>query len=373
MAGSVKTWEMKMKTGRTINELAAELTRQAASKKDFIARTNNMLVVVDDRKPKLALGDKHEFAINEIAHDQIGAHTGIPAKYYDRMRTEAPQLLANNINEWFRKYPAPRLVRTLDETTRALLSNQYRPLENYDLANAVLPIIADLKLEVMSCEVTERRLYIKAVDQRILRDVPKGRTLGDGSHVGFDTCSPAVIISNSEVGYGNLSVESGVFTHACTNLMAFAKAGMKRRHVGARHELTDVEQIEQFLSDATREATDRAIWMQVRDIVLGSFNEAKFSGEIDKLKELAGIKLEGNPVEVIELTTKKFGFTESEKGSLMTHLIEGGDLSRYGLLNAVTRTAQDLDSYDRASEFERIGGQIIELPSSGWKELAVAA
>jgi len=34
---------------------------------------------------------------------------------------------------------------------------------------------------------------------------------------------------------------------------------------------------------------------------------------------------------------------------LLRHLIEGGDLSQYGLINAVTRTAEDAKFYDRAS------------------------
>ena len=41
---------------------------------------------------------------------------------------------------------------------------------------------------------------------------------------------------------------------------------------------------------------------------------------------------------------------------MLRHLIEGGDLSAYGLVNAVTHFAQDVDDYDRATEFEALGG-----------------
>lgn len=368
-----------MKTGRTLSELAAELERQANSKKDFVASTANMRVVVAVPSPqqapvaRLALGDREPLSMNEIAHDQIGTHTGIPAKYYDRMRLEAPGLLANNINEWFAKYPATRLVRSLDGNARAFLSDAYRPLENFDLAEAVLPILLDLKLDIMSCEVTERRLYIKAVDERLKRDVPKGHAMGDGTHTFFDTVSPAVIIGNSEVGCGSLFVETGVFTKVCTNLAMIAGGGMKRRHVGARHALTDGEQVQHLLSDATKKATDKAIWMQVRDIVRAGFDEARFGATVDKLKGLTEQKIEGDPVKVVELSTKKFGMTETEGKSILRHLIEGADLTRYGLFNAITRTAQDLPSYDRASEFERVGGQVVELPKNEWRELAMAA
>ena len=43
---------------------------------------------------------------------------------------------------------------------------------------------------------------------------------------------------------------------------------------------------------------------------------------------------------------------------------KGAFLSLWGLANAVTRSAEDCESYDRAIEMERIGGQVIELEPS---------
>lgn len=362
-----------MKTGKTLTQLAMEIERQQAAKQDFVASTTAMRMQNDELPggPALQLGER-DFGINEIGHDQIGAHTGIPAKYYDKMRVEAPDLLASNVNRWFDKYPAPRMVRTLDGKVRAFLSDSYRPLENADLAEAVLPILTDLNMEIMSCEITERRLYIKAVDKRIERDVPTGRQIGDGSHVFFDTCSPAAIISNSEVGLGQLSIDTGVFTRVCTNLATFASAGMKKRHVGAKSAL-DGEEIRHLLTDETKRATDRAVWMQVRDVLQGAFDEARFSANVDRMMPLAAQRIDGDPIKVVELSAKRIGATEGESTSILRHLIAGGDLTRYGLFNAVTRTAQDIESYDRASEFERMGGALVELPANEWRELAKAA
>lgn len=368
-----------MKTGRTLTALAQEIERQQQAKVDLVVSTNHMVMepVSANEGPGLAIApgtdQERRFGVNRIGHQQIAAHTGIPKAYYDKMAAEAPGLLANNVNEWFRRYPAPRMVRTLDGNVRAFLSDSYRPLEHADLAEAVLPVLMDMKLEIMSCEVTEQRLYIKAVDERIKADIPSGKSLGDGSHTIFDTVSPAIIISNSEVGLGQLSVESGVFTKVCTNLAAIAGAGMKKRHVGAKNGLGDGEAIRHLLSDETKRATDRAVWMQVRDVVKGAFEEARFKAHCDKLAGLSEQRIEGDPVKVIELSSKKLGITEQESKGVLRHLIEGGDLTRYGLFNAITRTAQDLESYDRASEFERLGGQVIELAANDWRELAAAA
>ena len=82
---------------------------------------------------------------------------------------------------------------------------------------------------------------------------------------------------------------------------------------------------------------------------------------------MADQKIEQSVVTAMDVTAKRFGFQDSEKVSVLQHLIEGGDLSRYGLFNAVTRTAEDVADYDRATQFERFGGDIIELAPSDWK------
>lgn len=382
-----------MKTGRTLNELAAEITRQQSTKRDFVVSTASMAMSTNvtagatadwekpaaERRPdpttRLMLHIGNEggptYGINEIAHDQLATFAGIPGKYYDRMRNVQPALLAENVNTWLHASPAPRLVRVLDDTTRAFLSSTYRPLENYDLAEAVLPVLADLKLEVWSAEITERRLYLKCVNSRILRDIPKGAKIGDGGHTFFDTCCPAIQITNSEVGIGALSIETGMLTRACTNLAWFSNSGMRKRHVGARNEIS-TENIAELLSDDTRRQTDKAIWMQVRDVVRGAFNEIQFNARMDKVAETAGQRIEADPVRVVEFSARKFGWNNAERDSVLKHLVEGADLSRYGLFNAVTRTAEDCQSYDRASEFEKLGAHLIDLPASEWKVIANA-
>lgn len=355
-----------MKSGRSLRELAEEITRRATAKKDYLVPTN---VAQMTETARLTFGEEI-VDVTDLAHSQIAEHTGIPAAYYRKMKAEKPELLANNVNAWFAKYPATRMVRTLDGEARAFLSDKYRPLENEDLAEAVLPVLMDLDVIIMSCEITDRRLYIKAVDRRIEKDIPTGRRLGDGSHVIFDTLSPAITISNSEVGEGSLAVMTSIFTRQCTNLATFGERSVRKSHVGAKHELA-VGNFD-LLSDETRKLTDKALWSQVKDVVKASFDEARFNTLAERMREAADDRFEGDPVKVVELAAKRFGVTEGEKGSILKHLVEKGDLSRWGLSSAVTRAAADLPDYDRASEFERLGGAIVELDRKDWKELAGA-
>ena len=53
-------------------------------------------------------------------------------------------------------------------------------------------------------------------------------------------------------------------------------------------------------------------------------------------------------------------------------MIRGGDLSLYGLSNAITRAAQDVESYDRSTEMESIGYTVLGMSRSDWQRLNAA-
>lgn len=358
------------KAGRTLQALAAEIVRRAEAKRDFIAPVTklSMGLAAETDSPVLQLtnGDVKSFPITPHAHGQLAEYVSIPLTYYRRMEQEDPVLLAKNVNRWLEQIgdaakdkPAPRrMVRTLDGQVRAVLSDGYRPLENEDLADAILPVLNELDLMILSCEITDRRLYIKAVDRSIERDVPTGKHMGDGGHTIFDTCCPAITISNSEVGSGALSISAGVWTKACTNLADFG-ANMRKYHTGKRAELSD--EVYALLTDATKQATDRAVWMQTTDLVKGAFAAAQFDALCARLGTAAAEAIPAEQVvEVIERVGKRFSLNGDERKGVLAALIRDGDLSRYGLHSAVTRFSQeDAVGYDRATELERIGGEII--------------
>lgn len=355
-----------MKKGKTIDELAAEIMRQADAKRDFVVPTQLMGL---DPELQLVFGE-HRFPVQDLTHTQIAERTDIPVKYYNRMRTAAPELLRENVNTWWKEQPSKRIVRTLDGEARAFLTDSYRRMDYVDLAEAVLPALTELNLHIISADITARRLYIKAVDAAIERDIPKGHALGDGSHVFFDTVSPAIQISDSEVGLGSLSVEVGTLTKMCTNLAWVPGQGMRKAHLGR---MSAGEEIEHLLSDDTRKASDKALWMMVRDVVKNAFNEAKFDAMVDVMKGSTERKIEGDPAAVVELVGERFAMTKDSRQSVLRHLVEGGSLSQYGLANAITRAAEDEASYDVATDFEKAGGTIMTLPAGEWKEYAKAA
>lgn len=350
-----------MKTGKTLTELAQEIDRQAKAKRDFIAPTTQLDMVLESKEgaqvPTMKVNGHGQFAVTEVAHEQIANRLGIPQKYYDRLRNDAPTLLTNNVNHWLHTKPEKRMVRTLDSNMRALLSDRYRPLDYFDTAETALPLIQEMGCRIESAELTERRLYIKAVTDRLTVEVKKG-----------DVIQAGIVISNSEVGLGSVRVEPMIFRLVCLNGMISADAGMKKYHVGRGHGEGDMA--EEFFRDATRMADDRAFWMKVQDVIRGAFNKDIFERIARRLTDSATEIIDADPVEVVEVVQEKYQLNDTERSGILTHLIKGGDLSRYGLVQAITRMSQDVPSYDRATELERLGGQVLELPRQDWRTIA---
>jgi hypothetical protein len=144
---------------------------------------------------------------------------------------------------------------------------------------------------------------------------------------------------------------------------------LKKYHVGRTNGHGD-DAIQALLRDETKALNDRAFWSTVQDVVRGTLQETTFQHIVARWRAATQERITTDPVQVVEVTAKRFGLTEAERGSVLRHLVEGGDLSRYGLANAVTRASQDCDDYDRATDLERLGGQLIELPRPAWQELA---
>lgn len=347
-----------MKTGISLTALAAKIEAQRDLKHDMIVPTTKATVETSsDKVSSLIVPGQGSFPILPLAHRQIATHTGIPAQYYDRMQDEQPALLASNINTWFNAKPANRMVRTLGGDMRAFLSDRYQRIENEEIAEAALPVLMDLPgVKITSCEVTDRRLYIHAVVPTITGEVKRG-----------DVVEAGVIISNSEVGLGSVSVAGLIWRLVCLNGMKTSDA-FRRNHVGRK-----VEDNEALWADDTRKADDRAVLLKVRDMVRAAVDETNFRVQLSKLQALTEGKIIGSPEKAIEVLARKVGATDGERGGILRSLIEGGDLSRWGIVNAITHQAHGAESYDRAVEFESMGGKLVDLPASEWREVLEAA
>ena len=341
-----------MKTGRSTQELLKELQRQQSEKRDYISPASSLMLNGDGYT--LSMGDK-DFGTTVLFHHQVASSLNIPVKYYDLMQKEKPELLAENVNSWFSDREQKYMLRSLSGTARALLSDRYQRIDNLEVASAVLPLFAGIEdAEVVSSEVTESKLYLKIVNHRV-----EAKCVGDVVQAG-------VVISNSEVGVGAVAVFPLVYTLACKNGLIVNSFCERKTHIGRA--VKGLESYE-ILSDETKEAEDKAFLLKLRDVVKAALEETRFMQIVGELERAAGIPITGYVQDVVELTCKDYGMNETEQEGILKYLIEGGDLSRYGLSNAITRTSQDAESYDRATALEGIGWNVITMPAGQWKAI----
>ncbi len=353
-----------MKQGRALPEVLMELQRQNAAKQDYIAPAQSFHLSEDGQTFGIThqnTGVQEVFGTTDLFHRQVGSALNIPAKYYDLMRLQKPDLLAENVNAWFADRDQSYMIRSMDygsgRVARALLSDRYRRIDNLEVAAAVLPLFAGKEeMEVVSCEVTESRLALKIVNHKLEMAVVPG-----------DYVQAGVVISNSEVGLGAVSVQPLVYRLVCSNGLCVNDFGERKAHVGRSAKA--LEDSFTIYTDETLEAEDKAFMLKLRDTTLAAIEEARFAQIVGRLQETTQAKITGRVQDVIELTGKAFDLNQGEQDSILNYLIQGGDLSLYGLTNAITRASQDVESYDRATALEGIGWQVATMPAAQWKEI----
>ena len=230
------------------------------------------------------------YGITPLARRQLAEKLKIPYAYFERMRTEQPELLDRNVNAW---------------------------------------------------------LYLKVVTPSIALEVAPG-----------DVVQAGVVVSNSEVGCGMLSVQPLAFRLVCSNGLIASDRMLRKTHVGRALDSEPPSGI--VFKDDTLQADDRAFFLRVRDVVEVAVSESTLRLVGEKLRRTKEIPLDGDPIKAVEVLGQRHGLNEAERAGVLRSLIEGGELSGYGLVNAVTHLSQQLADYDRASELEALGGRLVE-------------
>jgi Domain of unknown function (DUF932) len=345
--------------GTPLSELAQQLITERQTQRDFIADTHRLTTHPAGAGVSIELQHNDgtmDVTPTRFALGQIANHYKIPMAYVDRMiQANAGPLLAQNLAYWFAEQPSTRLLRTRTGDTgelRAFLSRRYRALDNYELAEAVIPQLERPGVRVVSARITDTHFYLQATSDRVTAEVRRG-----------DIVQAAVVIANSEVGASSLRVSPMVYRLVCTNGL-ISGSELRQHHVGRGLDPNDGAS--EFYRDETCRAVDRAFWLKVVDTVDAAMNEALFGQLVDKLRVAAGEPLDAKPSAIVEVVGRRFGLTETEQDGVLQQLALGADWTRYGVVNAVTRIAEDSATYDRAVELERIGGEVLDLPVSAF-------
>jgi hypothetical protein len=301
------------------------------------------------------------FELNPYATSQLATDLGIPKRYFDRMADGAERLLEQNVKHWLYEDPKRRMIRGYrnpagESTGRAWLSDHYRRLDNIEVARQLLPEFDNLDTEVKfhQAAVTDTNLYIRATFPQMVSEVKVG-----------DAVCWGIEIRNSEVGAGTLGIAGFVNRLICINGMTVTRM-INRRHVGRR--IDD----EGILSNEALMADDVAYWLAARDTLRAAISETRFEQVVAQLREtLEGETIE-HPIGATEVLANRFALTADEKESVLTQLVTGGDLTRWGALNAITAAAKSAEGFDRQAEMEGFGWQMVGMTEREWNGIAGA-
>jgi hypothetical protein len=350
----------------TLEETLAAIVAEDARKIDLVADSRSISFEAESTSTilvDLPDGQGGAFDLNAHALGQVANDVGIPKRYFDRMRADAPDLFRENVHHWLRNEPERRLIRGLrptegesDPVGRAWLSDRYRRLDNIEIARTLLPEFESLDTEVVfhNAAVTEQRLYLRATFPAMEAEVKVGEPIRWG-----------VELRNSEVGAGAFAINAFVLTLVCTNGMV-ASRELSARHVGRR---LDEEGI--FAAE-TLAADDSAFWLAARDTLRAAISEARFEEVVARLRETTTGEKVARPIAASEMLAQRFSLSEEEREAVLLAFASSGDMSQWGMLSAVTNAAQGRESFDRRVEMEEIGWSIATLPGREWSALAAA-
>jgi len=356
-----------MRQGKTLIELAKEVTRIQESAVDFRLPTKALSM---DSAGSIRFEDPrigaHSYKPNNWSETQLASHLEIPKNYYTKLREENPALLSDNVNHGFKRASqdnekSGRLIRVLDGKIRGYLSTSYKIMDGHDILNAILPSLKKYEFQVCSSEITERKLYLKTTSPRITGEVKVN-----------DPVQYGVMVSTSDVGAGQLSIEPFINRLACSNGMVMSTT-FKKAHLG-RNNFSGY--IEQIMSDKTRDLNSAAFFATIRDYLENTMRPELFQQQIELMKSAAARDITNTDIEkVIEVSMRAVGQSgENLKKSLLHSLAsgnEGAGLTQWGLTNSFTAAAKNPDlDYDKATELERAGGLILELNSTQWSRIA---
>jgi hypothetical protein len=355
----------------TLAAFAEAILKQQEAKRDFVVDGRAMSFRPDDDTNEMILawdapseiegiaGGVEAMPLRDHAHGQMAAKTGIPKRYYDRMREEATSLLSTNVEYWLRDEPKRHMIRTIDGRVRALLSDRYRRLDHADLMEqAVLPSLGEIDgLTFQVASLTDEKLHLNVILPRLYAEIAVG-----------DVVQAGVQITNSEVGGGRLRVLPRIWRLVCLNGLLIPAEGMSQYHVGRRIE----DETYEIFADDTLAADDHAFFLKVRDAVRASLDQARFEQIVASLRETTEGPKVADPVAASEVLANSYDLTKEEGRSVLLRLAQGGDFSRWGMVNAVTAAAKSADTFERQAEMELVGGALVAATPREWTKIAAA-
>src|SRR5262249_1516875 len=259
---------------------------------------------------------------SDLAMSQFCQKLDIPVRYFRRLPDEMKIMVAN--------YDLDRLkgtsfcVRGKGDWIRAFLSAEYVAYNNSEIAQAAESLLRNGALDVKSFVLEETHMFLKVISEDIV-DRESGLKGG-------------IMIGNSEVGMGSVSVEPFVFRKPCTNdLIVSQEKSFRHAHI----HLTEYEMTRR-MAEAVGEGFQLA------------------SSVLDKFLRTREVKVV-DPLEVIRTIAEERKFSQKITDEVVSSYLVEPEPNWFGVINSFTYAAEELGPR-HLTEMERFAGKLPEAP-----------
>lgn len=366
-----------------LNHLVTLLRDQDARKVDIVAPasvlwTRDGVAYINQPEPEITADGVTDvrgfYTPTRVFDETLAEKIGLPLAFLRKMRENGwTDLIDANVNGLLHgrvKHPSGEIVREADKrkflirlytagmsgegVARAVLSDRYRVVDNLDVLTAALDGMRQAGLDasaIDTCDLTERRMYVRVVAPQIKVYAPellKGYRSPFTGASGADnpTVFAGFVLSNSETGDGAATITPRIVFQVCGNGMTITRDVSKSIHLGGRLDSGVVD-----YSADTQEKNLALITAKARDAVKTFLDTGYVQRVLEGIAEAAGEPVE-KPADHIKLVAKRLSFTADQTDGLLDHFIRGGDMTKGGVMNAVTSLAQTVEDADKAATME---------------------
>ena len=384
---------MNLKRQVELGELVTELQKENLQKRDFvlpakcISMVNGKIIVTNNENSETLkkiltecnighasdMKQVMELECFSVMHTHLQDKLGIPTKYYNRLLSlENKDLLDRNVTYWLQESKSNHLLRCFVDKenkhgfARALLSDRFKVIDNYDIMLTVLAAIKESGLDIQidtsdergqtGCDLTEKSMYLRFICPNIQINSPEllkmyrpdglPNTVGDGIISGF-------VIKNSEVGMGQFSISPRAKVLACKNGMVTTKDDFSKTHLGAKmSEYTTIE-----WSEETKQKNLNLIISQIKDCIKKYVSEEYLGNTIKHFIE-KNKNLEF-PLDAVKAATISLNINEDKANDIINSFIKSGDMSAFGVTQAITYFAHTKADADEQYELEHKAVEIL--------------
>jgi len=314
-----------------LTQLVAHLKEEKKLKRDLFNIESGRIQMTTNGSIGLTIRNEKTFPVLDIAHQQIAGRLDIPWKYYQKMKTENPDLLKINVNSWLNRNNKTYFIRLMDEHVRAFLSNRYRVIDHLPLTDCVLNEIQGQKVQCERTHLSETNMFIYFKTPELCATV----RVGDEIIGGF-------VVENSETGHGACKITPRIFRLVCSNGL-----------------ITETRTRQIHLGKWGGEEENREVFLQIRDSIRNTFDRF---GEIVRTIKDSTENTVSNPSRVIENVVSEYKLSDDQRDRILMNFGQEKDNSQYGIANAVARTAQEEKKFEKGFELEKLGGHLITMP-----------